>query len=67
MNRPRVPCCEPIRKPFPSGVAWAHPRWCREHPGAKIVEPTGLPLRVNGPVVVVDLVTGEVHEEPLDA
>jgi hypothetical protein len=28
--------CQPIRKPFPSGVAWAHSRSCPSFPGQKI-------------------------------
>ena len=34
--KPELPCCEPIRIPFPSGYAWAHTSKCPAHPRQKV-------------------------------
>lgn len=32
----RLDCCTPQRVPFPSGIAWAHSRYCSRRRGQKL-------------------------------
>lgn len=36
MGTPRLLCCTPVVKPFPSGRTWAHRLDCPLHPGQKV-------------------------------
>lgn len=36
MGAPKIACCDPVRKPFPSGYAWAHRRSCPVGRGQKL-------------------------------
>lgn len=39
MDPKTVGCCHPYRKPFPSGWAWAHSKWCKVAPNQKVAPP----------------------------
>lgn len=60
--RPHLPCCTPVRKPFPSGITWAHRNACPVGHGQKVGnEPTPLGERPPTPAEADRLrVTGQL-------